>query len=85
VPLLRWQITVDVPWYYQLPKHGFIVEKKMRIMAHDEYELCEQGDLVRRAAPKSHARPPCAQPRLEAKRDAETRCEKENCLGGDAS
>jgi len=53
VPLLRWQITVDVPWYYQLPKHGFIVEKKMRIMAHDEYELCEQGDLVRRAAPKA--------------------------------
>lgn len=81
MPLLRWQITVDVPWYYQLPKHGFIVEKKMRIMAHDEYELCEQGDLVRCAAPShSHARPPCAQPRLEAKRygDAETRCEKEN-------
>ena len=46
--LLRSQITVDVPWYYQLPKHGFIVEKKMRIMAHDEYELCKQGDLVRR-------------------------------------
>jgi len=39
-------ITVDVPWYYQLPKHGFVVEKRMRIMAHDEYELCEQGDLV---------------------------------------
>ena len=51
MPLLRWQITVDVPWYYQLPKHGFVVEKKMRIMAHDEYELCEQGDLVHRAAP----------------------------------
>ena len=44
---------MDVPWYYQLPKHGFVVEKKMRIMAHDEYELCEQGDLVRRAAPKA--------------------------------
>mmetsp|Transcript_18173 Transcript_18173/g.37011 ORF Transcript_18173/g.37011 Transcript_18173/m.37011 type:complete len:104 (-) Transcript_18173:285-596(-) len=39
-------ITVDIPWYYRLPKHGHVVEKKMRIMAHDEYELCEQGDLV---------------------------------------
>ena len=68
MPLLRWQITVDVPWYYQLPKHGFIVEKKMRIMAHDEYELCEQGDLVRRAAPPQ-PRPPTlctATPRSEA-------------------
>ena len=57
---------MDVPWYYQLPKHGFIVEKKMRIMAHDEYELCEQGDLVRRP---EKPRPPTlctATPRSEA-------------------
>tara|TARA_B100000795_G_scaffold90504_1_gene65798 strand:- start:476 stop:673 length:198 start_codon:yes stop_codon:yes gene_type:complete len=65
---LRWQITVDVPWYYQLPKHGFVVEKKMRIMAHDEYELCEQGDLVRpRPEPQPRRPTLCtATPRSEA-------------------
>ena len=76
MPLLRWQITVDVPWFYRMPKHGFIVEKKMRLMAHDEYELCEQGDLVTPRPSHSHVRSPCAQPRREAKRydGAEMRC-----------
>ena len=44
-------ITVDVPWFYQIPKYGVIVEKRMRLMAHDEYELCSQGDLVRASSP----------------------------------
>ena len=67
---------MDVPWFYRMPKHGFIVEKKMRLMAHDEYELCEQGDLVTPRPSHSHARSPCAQPRREAKRvdGAEMRC-----------
>ena len=47
---------MDVPWFYRMPKHGFIVEKKMRLMAHDEYELCEQGDLVTQRPSHSHAR-----------------------------
>ena len=55
-----WQITVNIPWLYKHPKYERVVTRRTKVMAHDEYELCSEGDMVRASiqpARRSHAAP----------------------------
>ena len=49
-------VTVNVPWLYKHPKYERIIRRHTKLMAHDEYELCAEGDMVRR--PSRTRRPP---------------------------
>ena len=40
-------ITVNIPYFWMHPKYNVPVRRKTRLMAHDEYELCADGDMVR--------------------------------------
>ena len=52
-----WQITVNIPWLYKHPKYERVVTRRTKVMAHDEYELCSEGDMVRAS---THPPPPSA-------------------------
>jgi len=39
-------ITVNIPWLYKHPKYERVVTRRTKVMAHDEYELCSEGDMV---------------------------------------
>lgn len=41
------QVVVHIPWYWRHPKYGRILLKRTKLFAHDEFDLCSVGDLVR--------------------------------------
>ncbi|EOD06737.1 hypothetical protein EMIHUDRAFT_359397 [Emiliania huxleyi CCMP1516] len=44
---LRRHVVVNIPWYWRHPKYQRIVLKRTRLFAHDEFDLCSVGDMVR--------------------------------------
>jgi small subunit ribosomal protein S17 len=40
-------ITVNIPYFWFHPKYNIPVRRRTRLMAHDEYEMCAEGDMVR--------------------------------------
>ena len=46
---------MQLPYIWTHPKYNHPVRRRTRLFAHDEYELCDDGDLARAAAAPPHA------------------------------
>jgi len=42
----RVQVVVQMPYVWMHPKYNHPVRRRTRLFAHDEYELCNDGDLA---------------------------------------
>ena len=40
-------VKVSIPYFWRHPKYSQFIRRRTRLFAHDEYELCSVGDVVR--------------------------------------
>merc|ERR1711920_491811 len=39
-------VVVQIPYFWRHPKYTTFIRRRTRLFAHDEYELCNVGDVV---------------------------------------